>query len=1065
MKSRVSIDLFVGIAALAALLFPALSAAQQCIPSCDEKDGRFLAITDGFGLDTLTDENLDISVRVRAGELFFLIDFFDGDVDGLWDLAGRSFNPPSDPIPPEQQYFLYADPQGDGLCGGDGCDAADLVRTFIGETMPDNAWCSVGDQCGPEIGAHFVANDLRALNGDGSLYVYLLRAQLIPNLNDPNMPTDAPVRNSFKVRTGQPEEASIEVFQQPFAFNASLPGVAEVEIVYPGCLGGVSVNSSGVIVLSPECFASLSETTYNGEFSFFIEETQAQSEFIIWDGDLDHGSWDGSFKDTDDPTVLPGIAGMPPWACEDPFAPCDDPDNPPLGTSTGNPLPFEGVATSPIPGATGSPPDDFFPSPPFPPAAALFGRSPSLIYEVWSPACPSRQPGCAPIAVNTNPSGNREWELFCIAVTGVTECQGILDGVLAGEDGSKGQPPDVTVSELPAGTYEVRVIGLDMENLNAFRFGGRAVSVPCDECKGGVTQLTLEYNGTLDPEPTIRAEKDSNEVYFEGPVGTGGRFTLENGGERVGDVDIYINDILNTSIHTSCSQPIFPGLVTGDFTVVEGISKDNGLICVDIGCNECDGGVTDLTFRYDGAFPVQLAIYDDGNENPDKVLFGPAIVNPTDEISITKRDGQDKFSSNISLWIDGVKFELHTSCSQPIGPGVNVGDFVIVTGTSRNGGDLCPLDVPTDPGCDECDGGVTQLAFKNVTGAPVAVEIYDDKDPKADKLLFAGTLMAGGETGTLSGTRSDGKFNSNVSIWVDGVRVANVHTSCSQPIGVGMVFGGFEVVSGASRNNGPFCPADCAPAQLNFEVKDDELKFKIANNGTTPLQIQKIVVEWPEDKGDLKKIEFDGTIFEQNVPWQAGPVEFSQFEGDPGDRSLEAGDDHELKLRFDDKTKDGLHYVRVEFNSGCVIEASSETPPGGGGTFTCSKDIDALTMIWQPEAGSPAAGQDVYVKAWKDTPGETLLFADDVALGGEFTVSGYAPKDGNDVVWEIFASSSSTTPLGTSVFHLSCSDSEMNGAEDCGKRQGDGKGNDSSRLNDWLFEGIVDSDETFDCNP
>ena len=1275
---------FWAVAAFAALLFPATSFAQQCIPSCDEKDGRTLAITDGAGLSTLSDETLDITVRVNETEDFFLLGFFDGETGGLWDLPGGTG------AAPQQDFTLYADPLGDGSCGGDGCDAADEIAYFDGEAMPDNAWYDEN-----------VPNDIRALNPDGDLYVYLLRAELGGTLV-------APVRSSFKVRTGTPEQAAIEVFQQPFSFSAAMPGFIELGIIYPGCAGATL----------PDCLASLDNTTYDGTFSFFIEQIQPQCEFIVWDGDLDHGSFDGVDKDTDDPNVPPGLAGLPPWACQDPLSPCDATfdgsawvgPNPPLtainfegvalGLCVGGPndglpcfdddpgpqpfVPDCPMGTCPI---TGDPPDNFDAGA-FGGLGAIFVRDGSLTYEVWSPACPSTQAGCAPIAVNDNPSGNQEWEYFRLAVPG-GGCY--LD--------ANGFPPEVDVDELPAGTYEVRVLDLDLENLNAFRFDGRSVSEPCGECKGGVTQLTLEYNGILDPDPIIRAEKDSNTVYFEGPVGTNGRFTIDNGDSSLGDVEIYINGVLNTDIHTSCSQPIFPGLVTGDFTVVSGISKDNGPICVDIGCNECDGGVTDLTFLYEGTLPVELTIYDGTSDDPDKIVFGPTFVDFGDEISITKRPGQDKFSSNISLWVDGAKYgELHTSCSQPIGPGVSVGEFVIVAGDSRNGGELCPL--PPDDGCDACDGGITSLNLRNVTGAPVAVEIYDDADAKADKLLFAGTLAVDGETGTLSGTRSDGKFNSNISIWAGGLRVATIHTSCSQPVGVGMVFGGFEVVSGSSRNGGPFCPAACAPAQLDFRVLDDEVKFKILNNGITPLQIQKLVLEWPEGKGalekidfdgtifeqivpwqpggvvitdfigdaknraleagdnhelklhftdktttgehfvrvefnsgcsvearagdpgdpgdqcapcaggitsldfrnvtgapvgveiyddnnvnpdkllfagtlmdggetgtlngtksdgkfdgdvtiwvggvkvasihvscsqpvgigmvfggfevvsgaskdggafcpadcqpsqldfevqddevrfkilnegetplqiqklvlewpeakgDLEKIEFDGTIFESVVPWQASPVEITDFIGDEGNRAVEAGDNNELKLSFSDKTLGGLHSVRVEFNSGCVIEADSDTPPGPTGDFECSKDIDALTMIWQPEASSPAAGQTVYVKAWKDVPGETLLDASGpIAIGAEYMVSGYAPKDGNDVVWEIFGDAGYTNLLGTSVYHLSCSDSEMDGADDCGKRQGDGKGNDSSRLNDWLFEGMVDSDETLDCTP
>jgi hypothetical protein len=40
----------------------------------------------------------------------------------------------------------------------------------------------------------------------------------------------------------------------------------------------------------------------------------------------------------------------------------------------------------------------------------------------------------------------------------------------------------------------------------------------------------------------------------------------------------------------------------------------------------------------------------------------------------------------------------------------------------------------------------------------------------------------------------------------------------------------------------------------------------------------------------------------------------------------------------------------------------------------------------------------------------------------------------------------------------------MNDALDCGKLQGDGK-DKAGYLNDWLLEGLVDSDETLVCTP
>jgi len=54
--------------------------------------------------------------------------------------------------------------------------------------------------------------------------------------------------------------------------------------------------------------------------------------------------------------------------------------------------------------------------------------------------------------------------------------------------------------------------------------------------------------------------------------------------------------------------------------------------------------------------------------------------------------------------------------------------------------------------------------------------------------------------------------------------------------------------------------------------------------------------------------------------------------------------------------------------------------------------------------------------------------------------------------------------IGESLFHLSCSDPDMNGPEDCGTRQGDGRKNDSKLINDWLFAGMAGK-LTLDCDP
>ena len=59
-------------------------------------------------------------------------------------------------------------------------------------------------------------------------------------------------------------------------------------------------------------------------------------------------------------------------------------------------------------------------------------------------------------------------------------------------------------------------------------------------------------------------------------------FTLDDGWDKQGtlgiEIDIYVDGNINTSIHTSCSEPIYVGMVSGDFMITAGESKDGGAL-------------------------------------------------------------------------------------------------------------------------------------------------------------------------------------------------------------------------------------------------------------------------------------------------------------------------------------------------------------------------------------------------------------------------------------------------------------------------------------------------------
>src|SRR6185503_12035052 len=81
-----------------------------------------------------------------------------------------------------------------------------------------------------------------------------------------------------------------------------------------------------------------------------------------------------------------------------------------------------------------------------------------------------------------------------------------------------------------------------------------------------------------------------------------------------------------------------------------------------------------------------------------------------------------------------------------------------------------------------------------------------------------------------------------------------------------------------------------------------------------------------------------------------------------------------------------------------------------------------------------------------------------VAPGDVVVVNGYASSP-NDVIWEILDAGTGAK-IGDSLFHLSCSDADMNGSEDCGKLQGNGKTTTASYINQWQLVGMTTKNGT-----
>lgn len=180
-------------------------------------------------------------------------------------------------------------------------------------------------------------------------------------------------------------------------------------------------NAADKAAIYPSGTSNPSITTYDGSWKFYLDVPFAMSTFTVWDGDMDYGNSTASALDSDDPDS-PNT--LPSWA-------------------TGTAAREEGVAigdkiaVNPDRYSTGSPSDDG--------TFALFTRSPSVWYEIIHPS--GRRDS------NMNPSGNLEWEQYVLSTASFNR-----------------NTMDAHVDSLPAGLYTVAMHGMDLHNLNAWRF-------------------------------------------------------------------------------------------------------------------------------------------------------------------------------------------------------------------------------------------------------------------------------------------------------------------------------------------------------------------------------------------------------------------------------------------------------------------------------------------------------------------------------------------------------------------------------------------------------------------
>jgi 5-hydroxyisourate hydrolase-like protein (transthyretin family) len=159
--------------------------------------------------------------------------------------------------------------------------------------------------------------------------------------------------------------------------------------------------------------------------------------------------------------------------------------------------------------------------------------------------------------------------------------------------------------------------------------------------------------------------------------------------------------------------------------------------------------------------------------------------------------------------------------------------------------------------CGECDGKMTELTLKYKGNEEALIKVIQKKDKDIvfedwvepnEEFSFIGTYK--GTLGTEisvytyldgdNGCDDDGDDGDDDECNGGEFEIVKIHTSCSQPIEIGMTFGNFEIIAGKSKNGGPLCPPEeenHPPVANNDSVeteKDVDIDIAVLDNDYDP---------------------------------------------------------------------------------------------------------------------------------------------------------------------------------------------------------------------------------------
>ena len=270
-----------------------------------------------------------------------------------------------------------------------------------------------------------------------------------------------------------------------------------------------------------------------------------------------------------------------------------------------------------------------------------------------------------------------------------------------------------------------------------------------------------------------------------------------------------------------CARPVFASTVYSQVVAFDPVAfalcttetveiVGNEYDSCDPNCEECDDGILDWTLRYLGDVPAWIEVEKSGPA--DELVFA-GFVEPFDAFTID--GGGQELPTRLDFHVDGqqVLDRVRTDCKDPVGPGAEYGPFRVLAATSTSGAPICPEDLSGD--CDDGKiGGMTLRYTGNDCSASDNDQTGEDAfcsgDPsgldevrlvvgeKQGKVYFDGVVLVG-QAITIEGSDIDeAKLRPNTRVTVydlddNVVQEIGFHTSCSQPLEVGDVFGSLEV--------------------------------------------------------------------------------------------------------------------------------------------------------------------------------------------------------------------------------------------------------------------------------